>query len=124
MKDLTDQQLELIPWNRKFAIGPDVPSEPSIVEIPILLSIPFLHRDIKFSLFYTWSEIVKMVGEGTYSVLDTGCGRGQLCQILKFHGHAITGSDIDNIFCADKNIPFVHPNFHILGPVCILMRLP
>jgi SAM-dependent methyltransferase len=104
---LTAEQLGKIPWNKKFITGANVPPEPEIEDIPSLLNIPFLKRDSKYGQFYTWYEIVKMVGEAPLSVLDAACGRGQICQILKFYGHEITGADIDNCFSADEDIPFL-----------------
>ena len=107
MKKLTLEQLEQIPWNRKFISGPEVPDEPAIEQIHFLTNIPFMQRDIRYGQFYTWHEIVEMVGEKKTSVLDAACGRGQLCQILKFYGHDVTGIDIDNCFNAEDSIPFI-----------------
>lgn len=108
MKTLTKDQLEAIPWNKKYITGPDVPTEPDIEDIPQLIEVPFIERDYKFILFYIWLEIVSLVGiKKPLKILDAACGRGQIVQILKFYGHDVTGADISDCFCADKNIPFV-----------------
>jgi len=108
MKTLTIDQLEAIPWNKKYVTGPDVPPEPDIEDIPRLIEVPFMERDYQYILFYTWMEIVGLVGNAKpLRVLDAACGRGQIVQILKFYGHEVTGADIADYFCADKNIPFV-----------------
>jgi len=108
MKTLTKNQLEAIPWNKKYITGTDVPPEPDIDDIPRLIEVPFIKRDSRYILFYIWLEIVRMVGiKKPLKVLDAACGRGQIVQILKFYGHDVTGADISNCFCADKSIPFV-----------------
>jgi SAM-dependent methyltransferase len=108
MKTLTRDQLESIPWNKKYVTGPDVPPEPDIEDIPQLIEVPFIQRDSKFILFYIWLEIVRLVGtQKPLKILDAACGRGQIVQILKFYGHEVTGTDISDCFCAEKSIPFV-----------------
>jgi SAM-dependent methyltransferase len=108
MKTLTKDQLEAIPWNKKYITGPDVPPEPDIEDMPRLIEVPFIQRDSKYVLFYIWLEIIRLVGiNKPLKILDAACGRGQIVQILKFYGHDVTGADIADCFCADKNIPFV-----------------
>jgi SAM-dependent methyltransferase len=108
VKTLTIDQLKAIPWNKKYITGPDVPPEPDIEDISRLIEIPFLKRDSKYILFYIWLEIVRQVGiKKPLKILDAACGRGQIVQILKFYGHDVTGADIADCFCADKDIPFI-----------------
>jgi len=109
MDNLSIKQLELIPWNKKYISGPEVPPEPDPEEIPILIKLPFMKRDSKYLLFYTWLEIIRMVGssEKKMKILDAACGRGQICQVLYFYGHDVTGADVMSYFGADKNIKFI-----------------
>lgn len=108
MDKLSLEQLKQIPWINKYITGPDIPCEPAPEDIPIIINIPFLKRDSKFGLFYTWLEIIRLVGyERPMKILDAACGRGQICQILHYYGHDVTGSDIENHFCADNDIQFV-----------------
>ncbi|MGA2408325.1 MAG: class I SAM-dependent methyltransferase [Bacteroidales bacterium] len=108
MDHLNIDQLKQVPWNSRFISGPEVPPEPLPQKIPDMIKVPFMKRDRQFSLFYTWLEIVRLVGNnGPLKILDAACGRGQIVQILKFYGHDVTGADIVDCFCADKTIPFV-----------------
>ena len=116
MNNLTIEQLNQIPWNKKYVSGPEVPPEPDPEEIPGLLEVLFMKRDSRYLQFYTWHEIIKLVGVTPLKVLDAACGRGQICQALKFYDHNITGADIDNCFCANADIPFVQANLDLDFP--------
>lgn len=108
MDKLSLEQLKQIPWNKKYISGPEVPPEPDPEEIPVLIEIPFIKRSSEYLLFYTWLEIIRLVGnEKKMKILDAACGRGQICQVLYFYGHDVTGADISSDFCADKNINFI-----------------
>jgi len=108
MDNLSIEQLKKIPWNKKFVSGIDAPPEPEPEKIPELIQIPFMERDKKYLLFYTWLEITRLVGQKPpLKILDAACGRGQICQILYYYGHDVTGVDICNYFCAENQIKFV-----------------
>jgi ubiquinone/menaquinone biosynthesis C-methylase UbiE len=108
MDHLSIDQLKQVPWNSRFISGPEVPPEPLPQKIPQMIKVPFIKRDAQFGLFYTWLEIIRLVGNNRpLKILDAACGRGQIVQILKFYGQEVTGTDIVDCFCADKNIPFV-----------------
>jgi SAM-dependent methyltransferase len=117
MDHLSIDQLKQVPWNTRFIVGPEVPPEPSPQKIPEMIKIPFIKRDTQFSLFYTWLEIIKLVGPNKpKKILDAACGRGQIAQILKFYGHEVIGTDIADFFGADKNIPFVQTDLDLDFP--------
>ena len=116
MDHLSIEQLKQIPWNKKYVSGSDVPPEPESEEVPGLLKIPFMKRDSCYLQFYTWHEIIKLVGIKPLKVLDAACGRGQICQILKFYDHDITGADIEDCFSADADIPFMQANLDLDFP--------
>jgi len=104
LKTLTIQQLEQIPWNKKFVTGPEVPKEPEIEQIHDLVSVPFMDRDPEYNLFYSWVEMIDLVGgTGPLKILDTCCGRGQVAQVLALKGHDMQGCDAADYFSADKS---------------------
>lgn len=108
MDNLSIEQLKIIPWNRKYISGEDVPPEPLPEEIPDLIKIPFIQRDKRYCLFYIWLEIIRMIdNQKSLKILDAACGRGQICQVLHFYGHDVIGADINNYFCGDDNIKFI-----------------
>jgi SAM-dependent methyltransferase len=106
MDTLTLEQLKNIPWLDKYASGPDVPKQPPVHEIKKLVNIPFMKRSRKYNLFYSWSEIVKSIGNTPCRVLDAACGGGLVSQILFYKGHKVFACDIQNLFVADKHIDF------------------
>jgi len=106
MDTLSIEQLEQIPWNTRYVVGPEVPPEPPINEIRKLVNIPFMKRKKKYPLFYSWSETIKCVGKKPCKVLDAACGRGIISQILFFKGHDVFACDIENYFIADNHIDF------------------
>lgn len=117
MDNLSIEQLKLIPWNKKFVRGPNVPLEPDPEQIPDLIKIPFIKRDRRFGLFYTWLEIIRMINHNNpLKILDAACGRGQICQVLYYYGHEVIGVDINNYFCADKKIKFIQADLNMPFP--------
>lgn len=103
LKTLTLQQLEQIPWNKKFVSGPEVPAEPEVEQIHELVKVPFMKRNPEYNLFYSWVEIIDLVGDtGPLKILDTCCGRGQVAQALAMKGHEVKGCDAADYFSADK----------------------
>lgn len=103
MQTLTYDQLKRIPWSQKSEYGLDVPLVPNVDEICSILKTPFIKRNLKYSLFYTWYEIINAVGKEPVEILDAACGRGQIAQILSFKGHKVTACDLHDYFCADKS---------------------
>jgi SAM-dependent methyltransferase len=104
---LTKAQLERVPWNTRFVTGPGVPPEPPLDRIREFVDVPFLKRDRRFPLFYSWVEVVRSVGDEPCRVLDAACGRGVVAQILFFKGHEVSACDIEtDYFCADRRIKF------------------
>lgn len=110
MNTLTLNQLKQIPWNRIYESGPEVPPEPPIEEINKLVKVPFNKRDREYALFYSWSEILKYIGNQACRVLDTSCGRGQVSQALYMKGFDVSACDVEDYFCADRE----HINFQIV----------
>lgn len=103
MDGLTIEQLKNIPWNRYYVSGPDAPPEPEPKDIPELINRPFIKRNKEYDLFYTWLEIIRCVDkERKLKILDAACGRGQICQVLSYYGHDVTGADIIDCYGADK----------------------
>jgi len=100
--------LATIPWNQKYSEEGEYPPEPKISEMKKFMDIPFEKRDKKFSLFYTWLEIFRLVDAEDVKkvVLDTACGRGQLSQMFFLSGQRVFACDIDNCFVADGSIDF------------------
>jgi SAM-dependent methyltransferase len=102
MDTLTLEQLEKVPWNKKYVQGAHVPKEPDISQIHEVIKVPFVKRNQEFNLFYSWFEITKMAGNKNMIVLDTCCGRGQIAEILHLKGNKVFGCDIGDHFCAEK----------------------
>lgn len=105
LKTLTLQQLEEIPWNRKYVSGPMVPAEPEVGQIHELVRVPFMKRDPLYNLFYCWVETIDLVGDSDHlKILDTCCGRGQVAQVLAMKGHEVKGCDAADYFSADNKL--------------------
>jgi SAM-dependent methyltransferase len=106
MDNLTLEQLEQIPWIRRYYQGTDAPPEPPLEEIPRLLSLPFMKRPRKYNLFFIWNEIIKLVPSSALTVLDCACGRGQIAQTLYFKGHDVHACDVVDSFKGSNEIRF------------------
>ena len=106
LDSLSLEQLEKIPWNRKYISGAQIPAEPPLKQIKNMIGVPFLKRDPRYALFYSWVEIVKGVGATRSKVLDACCGRGQISSILSLKGHDVSACDIDDCFGANGSTNF------------------
>lgn len=116
MKNLSIEQLESIPWNKKYNKDGEYPPEPELSEIVKLLDVPFLKRDINYGLFYCWNEIIDLVEGNQNKVLDTACGNGQISQVLHLYGNNVFACDIEDCFTADEEIKFTKTDLNKVFP--------
>ena len=70
------------------------------------------HTDYKLWLVEEKEGYLKLFPEDVSTVLDVGCGRGEMLYILKARGYTAEGCDIDDA-CLEKSSHFAPESFNI-----------
>jgi SAM-dependent methyltransferase len=68
------------------------------------INTPLAKRKEEYNAFYSYVEIVRIIGNKCYKILDAACGRGEVAQTLSFKGYKVYACDILDYFGADKSI--------------------
>jgi 2-polyprenyl-3-methyl-5-hydroxy-6-metoxy-1,4-benzoquinol methylase len=90
MDSLSLEQLKRVTWNKNYAEVILSKLERSLSEMRYFINIPLAKRNENYAEFYSYVEIIKIVGNKPSKILDAACGRGEVAQMLALKGHKVS----------------------------------
>ena len=104
MDSLSLEQLKRVTWNKNYAEVILSKLERSLSEMRYFINIPLAKRNENYAEFYSYVEIIKIVGNKPSKILDAACGRGEVAQMLALKGHKVSACDILDYSTLDKSL--------------------